>query len=63
VLGALRGAFGNDLQRPDDARQPPMPRTATRDDDVDAALSAVEIAQMLPVLAAGLPYPPPRHRR
>ena len=51
------------VQRPDEARQPSMPLTAIREDDVDAALSAVEIAQMLPVLAAGLPYPPPPHRR
>ncbi len=43
------------VQRPDEARQPSMPLTAIREDDVDAALRADQIAEMLPLLAAGRP--------
>lgn len=48
------------VQRPDEARQPSMPAMALREDDVDAALSTREIAELLPLLAAGRSYPPAR---
>lgn len=40
-------------QHPDQARQPSMPITAIREDDVDAVLGIDEIAALLPLLAAG----------
>ena len=43
------------MQRLQD-QQPSMPLTAIREDDVDAALRTDEIAEMLPLLAAGRPY-------
>jgi len=44
------------VQRPDEARQPSMPLAAIREYDVDAALRTDQIAEMLPLLAAGRPY-------
>ena len=41
------------VQLPQEARQPSMPQTAIREDDVDAALPAEEIAMLVPLLAAG----------
>ena len=40
------------VQRPEQARQPSMPLSALREDDVDAALTVEEIARLLPLLAA-----------
>jgi two-component system, chemotaxis family, protein-glutamate methylesterase/glutaminase len=40
-------------QQPEQARQPSMPVTAIREDDVDAVLRIDEIAAILPLLAAG----------
>jgi two-component system chemotaxis response regulator CheB len=54
-LIAIKGKGGISIaQRPDQARQPSMPVTAIREDDVDAALRVDEIAALLPSLAAGL---------
>jgi two-component system chemotaxis response regulator CheB len=56
-LIAIKGKGGLSIvQRPDEARQPSMPLTAIREDDVDAALGTDEIAEMLPLLAAGRAY-------
>ena len=56
-LIAIKGKGGLSIvQRPDEARQPSMPLTAIREDDVNAALRADEIAEMIVLLAAGRPY-------
>jgi two-component system, chemotaxis family, protein-glutamate methylesterase/glutaminase len=56
-LIAITGKGGLSIaQRPDQARQPSMPESAIREDDVDAVLCVSEIAAMLPLLAAGQPY-------
>ena len=53
-LIAIKARGGLSLvQRPDEARHPSMPRHAIGEDDVDAALSAEDIALLLPMLAAG----------
>jgi two-component system chemotaxis response regulator CheB len=60
-LIAITGKGGLSIvQRPDEAQQPSMPLTAIREDDVDAVLRTQEIAEMLPLLAAGRPYTHPR---
>ena len=52
-LIAIKAAGGLSLvQRPEQARQPSMPLSALREDDVDAALTVEEIARLLPLLAA-----------
>lgn len=61
-LIAIKAAGGLSLvQRPEQARQPSMPLSALREDDVDAALTLEEIARVLPLLAAGravdVPWP------
>lgn len=61
-LIAIKGKGGLSIvQQPDEARQPSMPLTAIREDDVDAALRTEEIAEMMLLLAAGRPYTPARH--
>jgi two-component system chemotaxis response regulator CheB len=40
-------------QQPEQARQRSMPMNAIREDDVDAVLRLMEIATILPLLAAG----------
>jgi two-component system chemotaxis response regulator CheB len=53
-LIAIKARGGLSLvQRPDEARHPSMPSHAIGEDDVDAALSAEDIAMLLPMLAAG----------
>src|SRR5262249_28597096 len=53
-LIAIKSKGGLSLvQRPDEARQPSMPVTALREDDVDAALSLEELALLIPLLAGG----------
>ena len=53
-LIAIKARGGMSLvQQPEQARQPSMPVTALREDDVDAALSVEEIAMFVPLLAAG----------
>jgi two-component system, chemotaxis family, protein-glutamate methylesterase/glutaminase len=60
-LIAITGKGGLSIvQRPDEAQQPSMPLIAIREDDVEAALRTEEIAEMLPLLAAGRPYTHPR---
>ena len=60
-LIAIKGKGGLSIvQRPDEARQPSMPLTAIREDDVDAALRTHRIAEMMLLLAAGRPYTPAR---
>jgi len=56
VLGLIRIKTKGGLtlvQRPDEARQPSMPATALREDDVDAALSVAELLRVVPALARG----------
>ena len=53
-LIAIKAKGGLSLvQQPGQARQPSMPCSAIREDDVDAALSVEDIARSLPLLAAG----------
>jgi two-component system chemotaxis response regulator CheB len=41
------------VQRPDEARQPSMPATALREDDVDGALTVSQLIHVVPALAQG----------
>jgi two-component system chemotaxis response regulator CheB len=53
-LIAIKGKGGISIvQQPEQARQPSMPVTAIREDDVDAVLRLDEIAALLSLLAAG----------
>jgi len=53
-LIAITGKEGLSIaQQPEQARQPSMPVSAIRADDVDAVLQLHEIAAILPLLAAG----------
>jgi len=55
-LIAITGKGGLSIaQQPEQARQPSMPVSAIRADDVDAVLRLQEIAAILPMLAAGRP--------
>jgi two-component system chemotaxis response regulator CheB len=56
VLGLIQIKLKGGLtlvQRPDEARQPSMPATALREDDVDAALSVSQLLNVVPALAQG----------
>jgi len=60
-LIAITGKGGLSIaQQPEQARQPSMPVSAIRADDVDAVLRLQEIATILPLLAAGLAVELPR---
>lgn len=53
-LIAITGKGGLSIaQAPEQARQPSMPATAIREDDVSAVLGIDEIGAVLPLLAAG----------
>jgi two-component system chemotaxis response regulator CheB len=53
-LIAIKGKGGISIvQQPEQARQPSMPATAIREDDVDAVLRLEDIAALLSLLAAG----------
>jgi two-component system, chemotaxis family, protein-glutamate methylesterase/glutaminase len=56
-LIAIKGKGGLSIvQQPGEARQPSMPLTAIREDDVDAALPTDRIAEMILSVAAGRAY-------
>jgi len=60
-LIAITGKGGLSIaQQPEQARQPSMPVSAIRADDVDAVLRLQEIATILPLLAVGLAVELPR---
>ena len=63
-LIAITGKGGLSIaQAPEQARQPSMPATAIREDDVSAVLGIDEIGAVLPLLAAGRAIEVSRSRR